>query len=587
MKKRKAANRAPRLFNPSEILTEIEKGLGRDLRRANNVYALNEGSNLYVSRQISEFRKKFCDPLVDTKPLEVTTFAKFLRVNDYLGRLKDGFKIPSQRYLTSDMPYSTKVRIRARGLINHVLSDFSVEEWFQECKHSGGSSIGVSFYDTSPEAKFSFPISATSRVKTLIKSYCQWDTSLKDAVILFNAAHPVQDAVTIVKGSRATTVEKNDTARRMICVEPTGNMYFQQGLMHMMYKRLATFGLDVQSLPEHHQSLAWINSITCGKATIDWSSASDSVSIELLRELLPPKWFAVIDQVRCTHTLLNGEWVKLNMVSTMGNAVTFPLETLVFWAFAHAVRLTEERSLTVFPEWEDLLKCSVFGDDCIVPTSIAANYITALEGVGFEVNDDKSFYGETEKFRESCGGDYLAGHAVRPYTVRAPTSQKMSSLEPWLYIIFNSVITKYISHFGPTNYIYDSHCFKALLSVFAKYQLDIKLVPSFFPDDAGLKISFDLERFSRSYGGETEIKFSPIYISKHGSVSFKFCRFQYWEHKAKDDGIRYNMALKKPIQSKYREQPKKLYDIRRKGGYVVGRGLTCHWHVPVIGLQME
>jgi len=93
------------------------------------------------------------------------------------------------------------------------------------------------------------------------------------------------------------------------------------------------------------------------------------------------------------------------------------------------------------------IKCSVFGDDCIVPTSIAANYITALEGVGFEVNDYKSFYGETEKFRESCGGDYLAGHAVRPYTVRAPTSQKMSSLEPWLYIIFNSVITKYISHF--------------------------------------------------------------------------------------------------------------------------------------------
>jgi hypothetical protein len=183
--------------------------------------------------------------------------------------------------------------------------------------------------------------------------------------------------------------------------------------------------------------------------------------------------------------------VDLNMISTMGNAVTFPLETLVFWSLAHSTRLQLEGTLSHFPEWEDRHLCSVFGDDCIVPSHMALDFIKVMESVGFICNEEKSFYAD-ERFRESCGGDYLRGYDVRPFYLKSPSSNRMSALEPWLYIIGNRLISKYMLCFGKRNYVYDKELLRVLFGLFQKYNLEIKVVPMDFPDDAGLKISDDL-----------------------------------------------------------------------------------------------
>lgn len=567
------------LFDPDNIAAAIHQALTRDFTEAQHVYCFGGRSTLYAfNRQVKDFRKKYLSPRTDQAPLEALTFEKFLKVNDHMANVnkKLATSLPtSVRRIQRAMPRDEKIHLRARALMHSVLSSFSVDEWFEECKHSTGSTLGVSYSDTSNESKFTFPMSTTKRAKPYMDAYMLFDGNLKSAVEEFNRENPVMDMYEFVEGSRATTVDKNEDIRRMIAVEPTCNMFLQQGLMSMMYKRMKSFGLNVETLPDLHQKLAKESSTSGINATIDWSSASDCGSRLLYEWLLPPVWFSVCDKMRCPDTFIQGEKVHLNMFSTMGNAVTFPLETLVFWTYAHATLLTDRPSNTMFPEWEDLKYCSVFGDDCIVPSNIARKYIEVMEDVGFIINDDKSYYG-TEQFRESCGGDFLHGYDVRPFCLKAPHSTKQSSLEPWLYIIANSLIPKYISYFGENSYMYDKELFRTLARLFSDAKFQLKLVPDDFPDDAGLKMSYDIERFHRHY----PMKLSRVSRSMHGTYSFKYLRFVYNNRKSNDERLRLMLWLKTPYQS--RRPPIHTRPIRKRGGYVVAKGISCHWHVPVV-----
>lgn len=574
------------LFHPSKIATAIEMAIKRDLGHLaiTEVRPPWDPVRILANRQIKELLKKFNDPTKSTDHLEAATFEKFLKVNAHMGKFRD-IKYPdADSRVQRGTRIEDKILIRARALMRMVLSDFTEEEWFLACKHGQGATVGVSFVDTSMEAKFQFPISLTPRVKPLLERYLVFDFQLKAAIVEHNGNSALPEQwYSFVEGSRATTVEKNCQIRRMIAVEPTGNMFFQQGLMALMYRRMKAVGLDVESLPDVHRVLARESSITAQKATIDWSSASDCMSIELLRYLLPPKWFGVVDQVRSPVMSIQGHPVNLNMASTMGNAVTFPLETLVFWTIAQATRLSmNAKTNALFPEWEDLRLCSVFGDDCIVPSKVAPVFMQMLSLHGFLVNDDKSFYG-AGRFRESCGGDYHAGYDVRPFNLRSPTSARLSALEPWLYIIANSLQQKYITCFGELNYVYDKELWRLLTELFAKHQIKPKLVPSFYPEDSGLRMSGDIHRFIRHYGWDL----SPVARSDQGALSFRYMRFVYTDRTRKSDGIRLADWLKRPkvtsfmktlVEGQLPEHP--WYSRRRVGGYVVARGLSAHWTLP-------
>jgi hypothetical protein len=87
----------------------------------------------------------------------------------------------------------------------------------------------------------------------------------------------------------------------------------------------------------------------------------------------------------------------------MGNAFTFPLESLVFYALAYAVSIVNERDTKVV---------SVYGDDIIIHASCYPELREVLSWYGFVVNIEKSY--ATGRFYESCGKHYFDGIDVTP-----------------------------------------------------------------------------------------------------------------------------------------------------------------------------
>jgi len=582
MKSVKPPERRKRSFNPDLFVTALSQAITRDLEHVKQEYNMIHPSlEAALDRQNTELLKKFEYSTVDQERLETEAFTKFRETNEYVSFMDQWYNYPWHlSHIQSMTPVEDKIHLRARALMHEVLGPLEEEDFFRHCKNSAGSSLGVPFADTSQERKFSFPLTSTVKAKIFFDRYLNWDFQLSEALDSFNAGTSFPKYL-IEEGARATTVPKDSSKRRFISVEPTCNMFLQQGLMHLMYERMKSYGLDVASLPETHQKLARISSIVGNFATIDWSSASDSVGINLLRWLLPSKWFDVLNSVRSPCTHINGERVDLAMFSTMGNAGTFPLETLVFWTYAVATYQTiEQDSNTMYsdPRSDYRSECSVFGDDCIVPTHISELYVHVLELIGFQVNSEKSYMGD-ERFRESCGGDYLSGFPTRPVTIKAPTSVRTSSMEAWLYSIWNRVQSKYILYFGPLRYIYNRHAFHLICRTLREYNCKIKIVPPDFPDDAGIHGS-DPDRLVLCYG---KYGFSPIHRSQHGTYSFLYKRFVYRTHKKKSGDIRYPIWLKFPTITEYFDKPVKNrpdYSIRRIGGYVVARGFSAHWAGP-------
>lgn len=213
-----------------------------------------------------------------------------------------------------------------------------------------------------------------------------------------------------VRGNRFTTVPKDSSKDRGICIEPSINVFYQLGLGAFIKRRLKKAGIDLVDGQELHRRVARESSVNGLMATIDLSNASDTICKTLVKVLLPPKWFSLLDSLRATHTLIEGKWVKLEKFSSMGNGFTFELETLLFSSLARAVLLFKGYDARL---GEDVL---TYGDDIIVPTSFASDVVAVLKYFGFEPNMDKTFI--EGPFRESCGGDYFQGKAVRPYFLK-------------------------------------------------------------------------------------------------------------------------------------------------------------------------
>lgn len=151
--------------------------------------------------------------------------------------------------------------------------------------------------------------------------------------------------------------------------------------------------------------LARMGSLDGSIATIDLSSASDTVARELVRLILPTDWLLLLESLRAPITYVDDRPVFLEKFSSMGNGFTFELETIIFRTLIATLGIPG----------------MVFGDDIIVPSEHYKMVFDALSYFGFIPNMKKTF-GEGP-FRESCGGDYYQGEAVRPfYLEEIPTS---------------------------------------------------------------------------------------------------------------------------------------------------------------------
>jgi hypothetical protein len=163
--------------------------------------------------------------------------------------------------------------------------------------------------------------------------------------------------------------------------------------------------------------LARIGSLTGKIATIDLESASDSISMLMINKLFPPAFVGLLKELRSPCIETPQGLVKLDIVSSMGNGFTFPLQTMIFSCAVRAcIRYLGSGSLRAGENW------SVFGDDIIVRVEILPAVLSLLDFLGFTVNSTKSFF--EGPFRESCGRDFFRGIDVRGVYIRSLNSQQ-------------------------------------------------------------------------------------------------------------------------------------------------------------------
>lgn len=221
--------------------------------------------------------------------------------------------------------------------------------------------------------------------------------------------------VKVVESSKYSFVNKSTKIARGICTEPSINMWMQLGCGSLLTDAIRSFyGISLSNQPDKNRVLARLGSIHDDLTTIDLESASDSLGLNVLRELLPRTMFSTLCSFRCPSTTMpNGERVVLNMISTMGNGFTFPLQTIVFSAIVHSAYVYAGlRSRGSLLRTRDrVADYGVFGDDIIVRRSATRLVLRLLYLLGFTVNTDKTFV--EGRFRESCGADYIDGKNVR------------------------------------------------------------------------------------------------------------------------------------------------------------------------------
>lgn len=225
---------------------------------------------------------------------------------------------------------------------------------------------------------------------------------------------------TFREGSALTFVPKNAKTDRSICIEPLLNGFVQKGIGTYMRKRLSRWGLTLndQGVNQKLASLAHIRSLS----TIDFENASDTISYAAILNLLPIDWVVLLDAVRSPAFNYVGNWYNFEKFSSMGNAYTFELETLVFYAAATAT--CEHLGI----EYETGETLAVYGDDVIIPRQAVHLFSEVSSHLGFSINMEKSFIDGS--FFESCGEDYLFGTPVRPFYLK----KDITTLEDMYYV---------------------------------------------------------------------------------------------------------------------------------------------------------
>jgi hypothetical protein len=308
-----------------------------------------------------------------------------------------------------------------------------------------------------------------------IRSFPEWSSAELIRIENYGSTRTVQ-------GSKLSFVPKNEKISRCICTEPTLNTFFQLGLGHILEQRLKSrFNIDLSNQQFKNRDLARLGSITDGLSTIDLSSASDSISLNMLRWALPPDMLQLLLKLRTPCTEVEGlGTVELHMVSTMGNGFTFPLQTMLFAcavvACLHFRGIPERRNRS------DSL-WGVYGDDIICPRLITEDVIHLLALLGFRVNNDKTFV--QGPFRESCGSDFFQGTDIRGvYIKRLRHKQDF-------YVAIN-LLHRFVTNHGIS-------LDKTLCLLFNSLKGKIHLVPPFENVDSGIQVPHCVARkFLRS-----------------------------------------------------------------------------------------
>lgn len=218
--------------------------------------------------------------------------------------------------------------------------------------------------------------------------------------------------------AKLIAVPKDSRGPRLICVHPAEAIWIQQGLRLELERKISRARFHKGPWPHGHVffndqsingTIALLSSKSRRYATIDMKEASDRISDVLVQILFGRnyKYFGCCRAQKFripklgSHVNLTGD---LNCYAPMGNATTFPVQSLVFWSICVAALQHHgfHQPGAVF----------VFGDDIIIPSEATEIVINDLESFGLRVNRTKSFW--RGAFRESCGVDAFNGVNITP-----------------------------------------------------------------------------------------------------------------------------------------------------------------------------
>ena len=308
---------------------------------------------------------------------------------------------------------------RVADQVSFVIGDFVANDW--SFKHGPGAVANrrwdeykYSFHGWSDVLDTVFPYSEFGRSARLVRDDCH-DT-LRTVDYHLPAA-------------KLSAVPKDFKGPRLIASEPVENQWCQQSIKEFLYHRVQHTFLG-NSIDFHDQSKSQVAAIRASlvgdMCTMDLSAASDRISCDLVEALfrantpLLNAFRAVRTQFLTTNEDSKAPRVhRLRKFSTMGSALTFPVQSLVFYCIVVGVGLSLSNAATSQRSIRRLGRLvRIFGDDLIFPVDWEPHVRNALVAFGLKVNTSKTFIGNN--FRESCGADGFRGADVTPTYIGLP-----------------------------------------------------------------------------------------------------------------------------------------------------------------------
>lgn len=232
---------------------------------------------------------------------------------------------------------------------------------------------------------------------------------------------------------RVITVPKTQKGPRTISIEPDEMMYCQQAVLTSLVPLLESSRVVGKALKftdqRRNQEFAKAASKTGSHATLDLSEASDRIGLSLVSSVFNgcPQFLRTLMACRSFRANVDGEIIRLNKFASMGSALCFPVEAMVFYTITLLSMFDADScyKFTLKRIRKYSQEISIFGDDIIVPTRYAANAMLFISHFGLKINERKSFFKEGSKFRESCGVDAYDGVDITPVYIRTELPQSI------------------------------------------------------------------------------------------------------------------------------------------------------------------
>jgi hypothetical protein len=303
------------------------------------------------------------------------------------------------------------------SVCKHILPNIdSFDERELECKHGPGAVVEK----LTPNKKYSALLTYSGRLEELGYDINYAREGLLDVNV--DSSNLSRYGVSGDK-AKLISVLKNSTSRRTITIEPVIRQFVQQGFNTLLRSSIERCSVLRRCLDLTDQSknsrLALVGSQTGQWATIDLKSASDLLTIKLVETVFRhrPVFLAGLLDCRSPEVSADKSQITLQKFAGMGNATTFPVQSVVFAVLAISALLD---GFTKFPSYRNIVRVArlvrVYGDDIIVPSEQAHQVEHWISHVGLKVNVKKTF--AVGNFRESCGVDAFRGVDVTPLYVR-------------------------------------------------------------------------------------------------------------------------------------------------------------------------